>query len=186
MDTVKKCIFKVPQHWQTLLSLNAYSLQRIISTFNNMTDRLVAAPYMKPKMCYATHRRPNAALAKWKHFTKQHSKFCKMCFCIIIKFTPVYPKWVFCYMFTDIDYVVCASVILFMHITCCTSLILLWLPQRVMNLRTYRVPIYGILSILLLIFTLKTKFFWMLYLQTSSVDSVHCSRPHWDMKPALS
>ena len=43
MDTFKKCWFKVPEHWQTLLGLDAYMLQRNISTFNNMTNRLVAA-----------------------------------------------------------------------------------------------------------------------------------------------
>ena len=150
-----------------------------------MTGRLVAAPYMKLKVCYATHSRTDAALDKWKHFTKQHSKFCKMYFYIILKFTPVYPKWVFCFTFTDSDYVVCASVILFMHITYSTYLNLLWSPQCVVNLRTYQAPLYGILSVLLSIFTRRTKFFRTLYLQTSSMFSVHCSRPHWDMKPAL-
>lgn len=45
-----------------------------------MTGRLVAASYRKPKMCYATHSRADAA----------HSKFCKMYFYIVLKFTPVY------------------------------------------------------------------------------------------------
>jgi hypothetical protein len=160
MGFVKKCWFKIPEQWQTLLGLNACSLQW--------------------KMCCTTRSRPNANLSRWKRFTKQHSKFCKMCFCIRLKFTHLHPKWGFCFIFTDSDLVVCASVIVFMHVTYCPYLILLWSPQRVVNVRTCRALLYGIL----LIFTLSTKFFWTLYLQTSSMCSVHCSRPHWDMKPA--